>query len=53
MTMEMVSANAAGILADKNHFPGIDIVKFEKTSVSFKRERLSKTHRPWMYMKRQ
>ena len=30
--------NAAGILADKNHFPGIDIVKFgENISVIHKR----------------
>ena len=30
--------NAAGILADKNHFPGIDIVKFgENISVIYKR----------------
>ena len=33
--------NAAGILADKNHFPGIDIVRFgENISVIHKRATL-------------
>ena len=44
--------NAAGILADKNHFPGIDIVKFGEISALFKREQLLKIYPFWMNMKR-
>ncbi len=35
--------NAAGILADKNHFPGIDIVKFGE-SISIIQKRLTFEH---------
>lgn len=44
--------NAAGLLADKNHFPGIDIVKFgENISVIQKRITFENTS-SWIYMKK-
>lgn len=44
--------NAAGLLADKNHFPGIDIVKFGENISIIQKGLLLKIHPSWIYMKK-
>lgn len=43
--------NAAAILADTNHFPGIDIVKFGANISIIQKGQPLKTDRYWKFMK--